>query len=317
VDEPRTKRQPIGEPMVPVRSIADALWSFWSRGQRTERSAYVVGALLIVSGLVHLTLLVVTGAPWQGPLSLRKASTFGLSFGVTLITITWVASFLDLSARGRAIVLGAFTVASVMETALVSLQVWRGVPSHFNLETTFDAWIARALAGGGMVLVALIVVLTVAAFRLNPSLPISLLVAIRVGFATLVGAVVVGALMIAKGMLLVFRGDPEAAYATGGVLKPIHAVALHAILVLPALAWLLSFTNWNEERKLRLIAVAAAGYIAFAAVIGVANVTGLSLTSPPIATIALLTALSVLATGWLAIASAARATTSKGIQGVR
>jgi hypothetical protein len=303
--------------MAPVRSIADALWSFWSRGQRTERSAYVVGALLIVSGLVHLTLLVVTGAPWQGPLSLRKASTFGLSFGVTLITITWVASFLDLSARGRAIVLGAFTVASVMETALVTLQVWRGVPSHFNLETTFDAWIARALAGGGMVLVALIVVLTVAAFSMNPSLPISLLVAIRVGFATLVGAVVVGALMIAKGMLLVFRGDPEAAYATGGVLKPTHAVALHAILVLPALAWLLSFTNWNEERKLRLIAVAAAGYIAFAAVIGVANVTGLSLTSPPIATIALLTALSVLATGWLAIASAARATTSKGIQGVR
>jgi hypothetical protein len=303
--------------MAPVRSIADALWSFWSRGQRTERSAYVVGALLIVSGLVHLALLVVTGAPWQGPLSLRKASTFGLSFGVTLITITWVASFLDLSARGRAIVLGAFTVASVMETALVSLQVWRGVPSHFNLETTFDAWIARVLAGGGMVLVALIVVLTVAAFRMNPSLPISLLVAIRVGFATLVGAVVVGALMIAKGMLLVFRGDPQAAYATGGVLKPTHAVALHAILVLPALAWLLSLTNWSEERKLRLIAVGAAGYIAFAVVIGVANFTGLSLASPPIATIALLAALSVLATGWLAISSAARATTSKGIQGVR
>ena len=90
-------------PWYPCVLIADALWSFWSRGQRTERSAYVVGALLIVSGLVHLTLLVVTGAPWQGPLSLRKASTFGLSFGVTLITITWVASFLDLSARGRAI----------------------------------------------------------------------------------------------------------------------------------------------------------------------------------------------------------------------
>jgi hypothetical protein len=303
--------------MAPVRSVADALWSFWSRDQRIERFAYVVGALLIVSGLVHLTLLVVTGAPWQGPLSLRKASTFGLSFGVTLITITWVASFLDLSARGRAIVLGAFTVASVMETALVSLQVWRGVPSHFNLETTFDAWIARVLAGGGMVLVALIVVLTVAAFRMNPSLPISLLVAIRVGFATLVGAVVVGALMIAKGMLLVFRGDPQAAYATGGVLKPTHAVALHAILVLPALAWLLSFTNWSEERKLRLIAVAAAGYVAFAVVMGVANFTGLSLASPPIATIALLAALSVLATGWLAISSAARATTSKGIQGVR
>src|SRR5262245_51670230 len=121
-------------------SIGDALWSFWSRGQRAERSAYVVGALLFGSGLVHLALLVVTGASWGGPLSLRKAATFGLSFGVTLITLSWVASFLDLSARGRAIVFGVLTVTSVIETALVSLQVWRGVPSHFNLETTFDAW---------------------------------------------------------------------------------------------------------------------------------------------------------------------------------
>jgi hypothetical protein len=129
--------------------------------------------------------------------------------------------------------------------------------------------------------------------------------------------VLVGALMIAKGMLLVFRGDSQAAYVTGGVLKPTHAVALHAVLVLPALAWLLSLTNWSEEGKLRLVAVGAAGYIAFAVVIGVANFTGLSLASPPIATIALLVALSVLATGWLAISSAARATTSKGIQGVR
>jgi len=120
--------------------------------------------------------------------------------------------------------------------------------------------------------------------------------------------------MIAKGMLLVFRGDPQAAYATGGVLKPTHAVALHAILVLPALAWLLSFTNWNEERKLRLIAIGAAGYIAFAIVIGVANLTGLSLASPPIATIALLAALAVLATGWLAISSAARSTGHRRIE---
>jgi hypothetical protein len=104
--------------------------------------------------------------------------------------------------------LGAFTVASVLETALVSLQAWRGVPSHF---------------------------------------------------------------------------------------------------VLQAFAWLLSFTNWSEERKLRLVAIGAAGYIALAVVTGVANFTGLSLASPPIATIALLAALPVLATGWLAISAAAQA----------
>src|SRR5262245_22409380 len=72
----------LNEPMAPPRPIAAALWSFWSQGQRTERTAYVVGTLLLVSGLVHLALLVVTGASWEGPLSLRKASTFGLSFGI-------------------------------------------------------------------------------------------------------------------------------------------------------------------------------------------------------------------------------------------
>jgi hypothetical protein len=32
---------------------------------------------------------------------------------------------------------------------LISLQAWRGVPSHFNLETPLDAAIARVLAFGG------------------------------------------------------------------------------------------------------------------------------------------------------------------------
>src|SRR5262245_5432025 len=122
-----------------LASIAEALSSFWIGGSRVERFGYVVGGLLIVSGLIHLAVLIGTGAPLEGPLSLRKAATFGLSFGLTVITITWVASFLDLTSHTRAIVLATFTVASVIETALVTLQAWRGVPSHFNLETPFDA----------------------------------------------------------------------------------------------------------------------------------------------------------------------------------
>jgi hypothetical protein len=61
-------------------------------------------------------------------------------------------------------------------------------------------------------------------------------VAIRTGFVVLLGSMVTGALMIAKGMSLVFTGDPQAAYLTGGSLKPTHAVTMHAVLVLPALA---------------------------------------------------------------------------------
>src|SRR5438445_13209322 len=35
---------------------------------------------------------------------------------------------------GRTILLTVFTAACTLETALVSLQAWRGVPSHFNTE---------------------------------------------------------------------------------------------------------------------------------------------------------------------------------------
>ena len=48
-----------------------------------------VGLVLIASGLVHLVVFAVDGGPWDGPVSWRKPVTFGLSFGVTLIAVTW------------------------------------------------------------------------------------------------------------------------------------------------------------------------------------------------------------------------------------
>src|SRR5258708_5593425 len=98
-----------------------------------ERAGYAVGAVLLGSGLIHLGILAIAGGSWEGPLSLRKAATFGLSFGLTLVTVVWVASFLRLSDGWRSALLGTFTVACVLETVLVSRQVWRAGPSPSNL----------------------------------------------------------------------------------------------------------------------------------------------------------------------------------------
>ncbi len=48
--------------------------------------------------------------------------------------MTFIASFLPLKDRSRTLLLGTFAAACVLETFLVSLQAWRGVPSHFNVE---------------------------------------------------------------------------------------------------------------------------------------------------------------------------------------
>jgi hypothetical protein len=237
-----------------------------------ERAAYTVGSLLVLSGLVHLAILLIGGGSWEGPLSLRKPTTFGLSFGLTLINITLIASFVSLKDRTRTLLLGIFTAACVLETFLVSLQAWRGVPSHFNVETPFDAAVAQTLAAGGFTLVAIVVVLTIAALRDRAPLRPAVRLAIRAGLVALVGAQIAGGVMIGTGMRLVFAGDPQLAYATGGWLKPVHATLMHGILVLPLLAWLISRTDWDERTQARAVWTGIALYASIAVGAVVASV---------------------------------------------
>ena len=239
-----------------------------------ERTAYTVGALLMLSGLIHLSVLLISGGSWEGPLSLRKPATFGLSFGLTLINVTFVASFVSLEERTRTRLLSVFTAACVLETFLVSLQAWRGVASHFNMATPFDAAVAQTLAIGGGILVAVIVVLTVAALRDRTSLPPGLRLAIRAGLIALVGAQVAGGVMIATGVRLVIAGDPQLAYATGGWLKPVHAALMHGILVLPLLAWLITKTNGDGRRQGRAVRIGVGLYALVVAGAALASVLG-------------------------------------------
>ena len=225
-----------------------------------ERGAYAVGGILLASGLIHVAILIIGGGSWQGPLSLRKAATFGLSFGLTSINVTFIASFVTLKNRSRNLLIGVFAAACVVETFLVSMQAWRGVPSHFNMETPFDAAVAETLAIGGFTLVVVIVALTVAALRDRAALPPGLRLSIQAGLLALVGAQIAGGLMIATGVRLVFAGDPQTAYATGGWLKPVHGVLMHGILVLPLLAWLTSTSRWSEATQWRAVRAGVAAY---------------------------------------------------------
>ncbi|HEX5596487.1 MAG TPA: hypothetical protein VFX61_10805 [Micromonosporaceae bacterium] len=227
---------------------------------RIEQVCLLVGAVLIVSGLVHLVVFAVDGGPWYGPVSWRKPVTFGLSFGLTLITVTWVAARLPLGERTRALVLGVFAADCVVEVGGITVQAWRGVPSHINRETPFDSAVSMVLAAGGGVLIATLTVLAVAAFRPNPHVAASMRLALRAGFGTLMLGLATGAAMIARGVMEVNAGRQQEAYGVTGFLKPVHGVSLHGVLVLPALAALLSLTSWDERRRTRVVAIAAAAY---------------------------------------------------------
>ncbi|SFW68871.1 hypothetical protein [Amycolatopsis australiensis] len=274
----------------------NALTRIWHDGRRAERVAYAVGAALFLSGTVHAIVLIATGGSWLGPLSMRKAVTFGLSFGLTLASVAWATSFLTVRPRLRTGLLGAFTAASVVEVALVSMQVWRGVPSHFNFETPFDNAVSMTLAAGGGVIILTVIGFTAAALVEPGPEAASLRLAIRAGLVVLLVALATGAVMVGRGVAEARGGDPQLAYTTAGALKPLHAVAMHAILVLPALASVLRFTRWPEAHRLRVVRTAVVADAVLTAVIGVESFTGVDPLTAPLPVLAL----SVLALAGLA-----------------
>jgi hypothetical protein len=236
-----------------------------------ERISYAVAAVLVASGLFHLAVAAVDPRPWEGPLSWRKAVTFGLSFGVTLASITWVSRSLRLADRSRAWLLGVFAVDCVVEVAGITVQAWRHVPSHFNTETPFDTAVAMSLAAGGGVLIVVLGTMAVTAFRGRIDGSTSVRLALRAGFALLLAGLAAGAAMIARGETLIRSGHRQQAYDTAGFLKGFHAVTLHGVLVLPALAWLLSRTRLSERTRTRVVAAGIGGYGLAALVVLVVN----------------------------------------------
>ncbi|WP_238427285.1 hypothetical protein [Streptomyces adustus] len=238
-------------------------------GPAVDRLHLATGLVLVLSGLLHLLVFAVDGGPWDGPVSWRKPVTFGLSFGVTLITVAWVTSYLRMGRRLRSGLLTVFAADCVVEVGGITLQAWRRVPSHLNMETPFDTAVSMTLAVGGGVLVVLLALFAVSSFRNRPTGPAGMPLAVRSGFAVLLVALASGAAMIARGVVLTRTGHQEAAYHSTAALKPLHGVSLHAVLVLPALAWLLSRTSWSEQVRHRIVAVGVGCYAAAVAAAGV------------------------------------------------
>jgi hypothetical protein len=135
-------------------------------------------------------------------------------------------------------------------------------------QTCSDTAVSMTLAVGGGVLVVLLTAWAVVSFRDRPTGPPGMALAVRSGFAILLVALVSGAAMIARGVLLARTGHQEAAYHSTAPFKPLHGVSLHAVLVLPALAWLLCRTARREAVRRRIVAVAVGCYAA--AVVGAA-----------------------------------------------
>ncbi len=215
-----------------------------------QRFGYACAALLVVSGAFHGAVYLVEGGAWAGPISWRKPIVFGLSFGITLATLTWFMTFLRPRKAVGWTVLGVFALASLGEVFLIAMQTWRGVASHFNEDTAFDGMVF-SLMGALVALIALITVFVTIRSFFSMDAPASLAWAIRTGLVLMLTSQAVGVQMIVQG------GNT---FGAAGAVKIPHAVTLHAVQVLPALALVLLLSSYSEVRRLRIVGLGALGY---------------------------------------------------------
>ena len=204
-----------------------------------QRWSLVMGAVLLVSGLFHLTMLWLTGAAWSGPVSLRKPGLFGVSAGLTVWSIAWVVSRLT-PRRSDQHLAHLLSGGLLLEVGLITLQYWRGVPSHFNRATSVDAFVEAIMLG-----LILLVTLGVGwiAWRSNRLQPLSASdsLALRAGIWLLLLSCLLGLLVTIAGELNLAKGKSPEFWGRAGVLKYPHGAVLHAIQTLPVLSMLLQF----------------------------------------------------------------------------
>ena len=229
----------------------------WFRDRRA-RLLVLCGLLLLESGAAHLVVWAVAGGPWEGPVSWRKPILFGISGGLTCLSLGWAWAQLPWR-RGDAWLAATVAWALLVEVCLINLQTWRGVASHFNRATPFDSWLYDVM--GLLILwVTLVAVdLTIRFFRQPTGLASDMLLAARAGLVLLVVSCLLGIWVSVHGDMRVAAGLEPERYGAAGVPKFPHGAVIHALQWLPLLAWAARRAGVTQRRRLWLVAAAVVG----------------------------------------------------------
>lgn len=254
-------------------------------GTAWPRILWIAGWLLLATLVFHLVALLVTGGPWTGPVSLRKPATFAETGWLTCWSVALMLPALDVG-RVRQRIVGAATVLfGVGETAIIGVQAWRGVPSHYNFTTPLDAALMRGGAAGtaGIFLVGVVVLLS-AAVRARHA-PVSVRIGALAGGGVLLAGCLIGLVMIFNNSG-VYQGSIGAGFTArrtgylgpdpatvgpdyalvrpataGGDLVLPHAIGVHGLVLIAVPALLLARAALAEHRRRRIVGLAAASVV--------------------------------------------------------
>ncbi len=198
----------------------------------------IVGWLLVCFGFVHLAIWLVSGQPWEGSISWRKPALFGISGGMTLISLGILYGQLTRKPWDNWLI-STLAVAMSLEVFLIAVQQWRGVESHFNQTTRFDGLVDAGITGLIVVVTLCIIVLSIQAMRCLNAAPDKRAAWIG-GLVFLLISCAFGFVIYAYGVYQTSRNLNPGLFGNSGVVKFPHGMAIHAIQLLPGLCWLMT-----------------------------------------------------------------------------
>jgi len=274
--------------------------------------AFAVAMAVLTPVLAVLAVVddrVLLGAPlWLKPLK------FAISFVAYAGTLAWLLGRL----RERALQRTGWVIvtASAVEMAIIVGQAARGVRSHFNADTAFDAALFSVM--GATIVVLWFATLAVALrFLRQPDPDRAVGAAVRLGLVvTLVGLLEGFAMVALNGHAVgVPDGGPGLPLVgwstTGGDLRIAHFVGMHALQGLPLLAAVLAVVGrLDENTRVRLVRIAAAAWTGLVVLLTWQALRAQPLLAPDAVTLAALaTLVAVTGAATIGTLAAARRTT--------
>ncbi len=217
--------------------------------------------ILIISGLVHLVIFAITQEAFAGSTSIRKPILFGISTGLTIFSIGMIAAYY-LRDQWQRILEWVVGISAIIEVAFITLQYWRGVPSHFNRTTWLNARIDDVVYYTVMVLLTAVLYQTILVLWKKPVIEIhnDMKLAIQSGMLFLTFSCLFGLWMVFYGESQAAKGLPPGVYKNEGILKFVHGCTIHAIQLLPLLSWAYQKLSFPLNQRLCYIWISNAGH---------------------------------------------------------
>ena len=260
-----------------MRAHIERLWL-------ASRPLTLTGIVMLFAFVVSLAAMTVDPRTILSAPAWLKPAKFAISSAIYAFTFAWIFTYLPARRRLTTILGGVTAIVLVVENVIIEVQAARGVTSHFNIQTVLDATLFTTMGLAILTLWITAIVLTIALFRqrfddgaFGWALRLGLLLTV-LGQSTgwLMTAPTRAQLDSARTSGMPVSGSHTVGAPDGGLGLPIvgwsrehgdlrvpHFVGMHAVQLLPAIAWLLGPLGSVVARRRAVFLVAAAYFAVF------------------------------------------------------